>query len=353
MSTVPAPPAKPRTGGLRNLTLALIALLAIAALAYALRSRLHIDWTSLLQQFHAVSWLRVGIGIVLIYLCFVLRAARWSVLLAPMRKASLRDLLPAQILGFTGVAIFGRVADLARPYMIARRTSTPVTTQIAIYSIERAFDLAAAATLFSLALAFAPRSTPHHDAFARAGILSLALTLALALIALSIRLAGHRLAQLIERLLQPVSASLASKLAARILDLQKGFGAISSFSEFALAMSLSLIMWAGIAGCYLMGATAFRATPQLANFSISATMLVMATGMGGSIVQLPILGWFTQVALFAATMHALFGVPLETATACAAMIFTMTNLSVIPGGLLTAQIEGIGLRETVVLRNTP
>lgn len=353
MNPASAPSPRPRSGQLRNILVTLIALFVIVAIAYSLRSRLHLDWSSLLQQFHAVSWLRVCIGIALIYLCFVLRAARWSVLLAPMRKTSLRDLLPAQILGFTGVAIFGRVADLARPYMIARRTSTPVTTQIAIYSIERAFDLAAAATLFSLALAFAPHSTPHHEAFARAGILSLALTLALALIALAIRLAGQPLAKFLGQLLQPVSASFAAKLAARVLDLQLGFGAISSVSEFAAAMSLSLLMWSGIAGCYLMGATAFRATPQLAGFTLSATMLVMATGMGGSVLQLPVLGWFTQVALFAATMHALFGVPLETATACAAMIFTMTNLSVIPGGLLVAQIEGIGLREAVILRDTP
>jgi glycosyltransferase 2 family protein len=342
--------AVPPTSRTRTVALLLIAIVLIAVIAWLSRSRMNLDWHSLREQFYAVSWARVAIGIALIYVCFVLRAARWSVLLAPMRKTSTWQLLPSQVLGFTGVAIFGRVADLSRPYMIAHRTDTPVTTQIAIYSIERAFDLAAAATLFSLALAFAPASTPHHQAFARAGILSIVATLLLAATAITIRLAGDRLAHLIERLLSPLSAKFAAKASARVLDLQSGFGAISTFGEFAAAMSLSLIMWAGIAGCYLMGTTAFRATPELAGFSISATMLVMATGMGGSVVQLPVLGWFTQVALFATTMHALFGVPVENATACAALIFTMTNLSVIPGGLLVAQLQGTGLRGAINLQ---
>ena len=344
--------AAPARDSTRHTALVVIALLVLGALAWALHSRVHIGWQPLLQQFSAVSWLRVAIGIALIYLCFVLRAARWSVLLAPMRKASTWQLLPAQIIGFTGVAIFGRVADLARPYMIARSTDTPVTTQIAIYSMERAFDLAAAATLFSLALAFAPRSTPHHHTFVRAGALSLGLTLALAVVAVVIRLAGGQLARFTERLLHPLLPRLADKAAARVLDLQHGFGAISSFTEFAAAMSLSLLMWAGIAGCYLMGATAFRATPQLATFSLSATMLVMATGMGGSVVQLPVLGWFTQIALFAATLHALFHVPLQTATACATLIFSMTNLSVIPGGLLVAHLQQTSLRGLAKLKVT-
>lgn len=349
----PSPSASattPISSRTRTIVLFLLTIVLIAVMAWLSRDRMHLDWHSLRQQFYAVSWVRVAIGIALIYLCFVLRAARWSVLLAPMRKASTWQLLPAQVLGFTGVAIFGRVADLSRPYMIARRTDSPVTTQIAIYSIERAFDLAAAATLFSLALAFAPASTPHHQAFARAGVLSIVATLLLAATAISIRLAGERLARLIERLLSPLSAKLAAKASARVLDLQSGFGAISTFGEFAAAMSLSLIMWAGIAGCYLMGTTAFRATPELAGFSISSTMLIMATGMGGSVIQLPVLGWFTQVALFATAMHALFGVPVQTATACAALIFTMTNLSVIPGGLLMARLQGSGLRGAISLQ---
>jgi uncharacterized membrane protein YbhN (UPF0104 family) len=331
----------------RNALYLLLILVVAAALVYAFRSHIHFQWRSLAQQFSTVAWSHIVLGSVVIYLCYGIRAVRWSVLLAPMRKATAWELLPAQVIGFTGVAIFGRVADLSRPYMIARRTQTTVTTQIAVYSIERAFDLAAAAILFSLALAFAPANMPHHEAFSKAGLLSMAATLLLAAVAVTIRFKGAALARLTERLLNPIIPKLAAAAAARVLDLQTGFGAVSTFAEFFTALGLSLVMWLGVAASYLLTATAFRATPELVNFSFSATMLILATGIGGSVVQLPILGWFTQIALFATTLHALFGVPVETATACAALIFFVTNLAIIPAGLIMAQVQGIGLRDAV------
>jgi uncharacterized protein (TIRG00374 family) len=335
-------PAKNQT---RRTALLLLFVLMSAIALWLCRGRIEASWHPLRTQLRAVSWTRIALATIIIYLCYVLRAARWAVLLNPTRRTSTWQMLPAQIVGFAAVAIFGRVADFARPYMIARRTQTAVTTQIAVYSMERMFDLAAAATLFSAALAFAPSSMPHHEAFAHTGVLSLSATVILAVAAISIRIAGARLARLFERLLHPVAPKLAPAIAARVLDLQQGFKAITTFGEFVAAISLSLLMWMGIASCYLLGATAFRATPQLVGFSFSATMLVLATGIGGGIVQLPIIGWFTQIALFAAAMHTLFGVPVEAATACATVIFCINNLTVVPAGLLTAYLQGISLRE--------
>jgi hypothetical protein len=74
-------------------------------------------------------------------------------------------------------------------------------------------------------------------------------------------------------------------------------------------------------------------------------MLLLATGIGGGVIQLPVLGWFTQIALFATTLHGLFSVPLETATACAVIVFVVLNLSIVPTGLIVAHMQGIGLRD--------
>ena len=63
----------------------------------------------------------VVLGIAIIYVCYWLRAMRWSVLLKSLRPASTSEVFPAQIIGFTAVALFGRLADLARPYIIARQ----------------------------------------------------------------------------------------------------------------------------------------------------------------------------------------------------------------------------------------
>ena len=81
-----------------------------------------------------------------------------GVFLAPTKKVSAGSLLGSQFIGFTAVALFGRLADLTRPYLVARRMGLPLSSQMAVYTIERMFDLGAAAMIFSSALAFTPKA---------------------------------------------------------------------------------------------------------------------------------------------------------------------------------------------------
>ena len=326
-------------------------LLLLALLVWTFRHRIAFDPHTFGQQLHGLAPLPILLALLCIAISFSLRATRWAILLAPVRGSSTAAPLPSQFIRSPAVALFGRVADLARPYLVARRLDTPVATQLAVYSIERAFDLAAAAILFSVTLAFAPRDMPHHEAFTRAGIASLAATLFLAAFAAAIRFAGDRLATLVARLLGPLSPKLASTAAARLLDFREGFRTIASASQFAAALAVSLIMWLGIAFCYLFSARAFQGSPILSQMSFTGVMLLMATSMGASLLQLPILGWFTQIAAIAAAYHGFYGVPLETASACGAVSLLTTSLSIIPAGLIASRLQGVGLREAA--RSTP
>jgi hypothetical protein len=322
-----------------------VAVILLVLIFWLARSHASFDWRSLGHQLRSVSPVLILIAFACTYLGYWLRAWRWAVLLAPLHKTTTREMLPSQLIGFTFVALFGRFADLGRPYLIARRLKTPVATQLAVYSIERAFDLAAAAIIFSATLAFAPRDMPHHEAFARAGILSLAATLFLAVFALSLRFAGKQVARIVASLLRPLSENFANAASERIHEFSHGLSIISTLSEFLSALAISVGMWLVIAFMYLEGVHSFRATPSLANLSFAATMLLLATGLGGSLIQLPILGWFTQIAILAATLHGFFNVPLETATACGAVLLLVATLAVIPGGFIAAHLEGISLRE--------
>jgi uncharacterized membrane protein YbhN (UPF0104 family) len=322
-----------------------VALVLLILVFFLARSHQSFDWRSLGHQLRSVSPKLILIAFACTYFGYWLRAWRWAVLLGPLYKTTTLKMLPSQLIGFTIVALFGRFADLGRPYLIARRLKTPVATQLAVYSIERAFDLAAAAIIFSATLAFAPRNMPHHEAFARAGLLSLAATLFLAAFALSLRFAGNQVARIAATLLRPISATFAQSASDRVLEFSQGLRIVSTLSEFLSALAISVGMWLVIAIMYLEGVHSFRATPSLANLSFAATMLLLATGLGGSLIQLPILGWFTQIAVLAAALHGFFDVPLETATACGAVLLVVATLAVIPGGFIAAQIEGISLRE--------
>lgn len=335
---------------------------AILALLYAFRSRMGLDLPVLGHELRSTSPAQILMALATIYACYWLRAARWAALLggavippgttsslpgaaaSAARRVRAAELLPSQLMGFTAVALFGRVADLGRPYLVARALGTPVATQLGVYGVERTLDLGAAAAIFSITLALAPRGLPHQEAFARAGTLSVIATLGLGGLLITIALGGERLAHQLTRWLQPISKRAATSVAERMREFRQGFPTTSSVERLLPAAALSLLMWLGIAATYWFTAHAFRSTPALAELSFAGTVLLMATGIGGSVLQLPGIGWFTQIAVLAAALHSLFGVPVSTATACGALLLLIANLSVVPAGLLAAHLTGTPLR---------
>lgn len=330
----------------RTRRLAILLLLVLIELGvFHFRHRISFDWPALREQLRAVSWRPIAFGLGIIYFCYWLRALRWAILIRPLRRVSINSLVPSQVIGFTALALIGRVADFARPYLVARRFDLPMAGQLAIYSVERAFDLAAAGIVFSVTLAFAPASLPHHYIYVRAGEISLAATVGIALFAVVLRLAGGAVATVLRRLLSPLSPGFAQKVATRVLEFREGLGTLSSGRQFAETAAVSLLMWYGVAACYLLCARAFTAEPTLAGMSFTAIMLVFASSLGGSLLQLPILGWFTQIAVNAAALHTLLYVPVEAATACSAVMLVVLNLAILPFGLLAARFQGTSLRD--------
>ena len=333
------------TSARRKLLLSLAVVALLAAGLWAARGRVPFDWETLQQQWRGVDWRLVLAGLAAIYISSALRAWRWLLLMGRRSEAGAVALIAPQMIGFTVVALFGRVADLARPYLIARRTRSAVATQLAVYSLERAFDVGAAAVLFSLSLALTPASMPHHEAFVRAGEVSLAATLLLAAFAVAVRFSGNLLAGLARRILRIVSAEFATSTADRILEFRDGLRAIAGAGQFAGAAAWSLLVWLLIAAAYFTDVRAFRNAPALATITVSGTMLLMATSMGGSLLQLPVVGWFTQIGVLTGALHLLLGAPMEAASACAVVLFAVTTLGIVPGGLIAARAQGIALRD--------
>jgi uncharacterized membrane protein YbhN (UPF0104 family) len=328
----------------RNGVLWLVAVVALAVIAYLFRYKVHFDWAMFWQQLRYVSMGHIVAGIALIYGTYWLRAWRWAVFVSPTKKVSAASLLGSQFIGFTAVALFGRLADLTRPYLVARRVGLSLSSQIAVYTIERMFDLGAAAVIFSSALAFTPKDLPHHEVFVRAGVLSMGATLAIAVFAGVIRVAGGAVAGFARGTVGLLSKSAGESIATKILGFRDGLNAIASVREFGVVVVLSLAMWGMIGFAYLQTAQAFVNTPELSGLTFSRTMLLMAASIGGSLLQLPIIGWFTQIAVTAAAMHTFYGAPIEAATACGAMLLVVTFLCIIPTGFIYSQVEHVSLK---------
>jgi glycosyltransferase 2 family protein len=328
----------------RNGILWLVGVVGLVVLVYVFRNKVHFDWAMFWQQLRFVSVGHIVAGIVLIYATYWVRAVRWAVFVSPTKKVSAASLLGSQFIGFTAVALFGRLADLTRPYLVARRVGLSLSSQVAVYTIERMFDLGAAAIIFSCALAFTPKDLPHHEVFVRSGVLSMAATLAIAVFAGAIRVAGGAVAGFARGTVGRVSRSAGESISTKILGFRDGLNALSSVRDFGVVVLLSLAMWGMIGVAYLETVQAFGNTPELGNLTFSRTMLLMAASIGGSMLQLPIIGWFTQIAVTAAAMHTFYGAPIEAATACGAMLLVVTWLCIIPAGFIYSQVEHVSLK---------
>ena len=343
----------------------LFVLAAIAALVVWGRHRIHFDFAVFREQLALADWRRIALATLFIYVGYLFRSARWALLLRHSKKVPLLSLTGTQVMGFTAVALIGRVADPVRPYLVARRTRLPLSTQIAVYIVERLFDFGSLAVIVSLALLRIP-SPETAAATGHAGLLAhifapllhrfpaltqvltrfgaLLITVLAVLVLIAVRMSGETVARFFERSF----GSMGHAIGHKVRTFHAGLGAIQTLSDFGIATSLSLLMWALIALAYLETAHAFTASPALAAMSIPKCVLLLAVSGGVSVVQLPVLGWFSQVALVAAALGSFFGASPEAATACAATLLLVTFLSIIPVGLVWAQFEHVNLREMTV-----
>jgi uncharacterized protein (TIRG00374 family) len=321
------------------------ALIVLVLVVLIFRGRIHFDWSAFWSQLKHVDWRPIAAGVALTYSTYWMRSARWAVLVRPSKKIGLFTTVASQFIGFTAVGLFGRLADLTRPYLIAKKVELSLSSQIAVYTIERMFDLGSAALIFSAALAFTPKDMPHHEVFVRTGLFSLAGTLVLAVFALVVRVAGGAVAAFARGVLGHVSKGAAESISDKILEFRNGLNALSSFGEFGAVTVISLVMWAGIGLAYVETLHAFVDTPGLATISYPQTMLLMGASIGGSLLQLPIVGWFTQIAVTATAMRTFYGVPVESATACGAVLLAVLSLSILPTGLVLAQVERVSLKK--------
>jgi hypothetical protein len=346
----------------RQLILGLIVLAGLAALVIWGRDRIHFDFGVFRSQLALANWRKIGVAFACIYIGYVFRSVRWALLLRHNKKVGLLSLLGTQVIGFTAVALIGRVADPLRPYLVSKKTGLPISNQVAVYIVERLFDFGSMALIFSVAMLWIPdaeivKATSHSgmlSALMRHSVVNpaviarysgLAITMVAALFLVTVRLAGGLVASFLEEAFGLISKKLGQAVGQKVNTFRAGLDTMRSFSDFAAAASLSIIMWVLISLAYLETMRAFVASPQLASLTPSKCILMMTASGGASILQLPILGWFSQIGIVAAALYGFFGVAAEPATACAATLLAVTFLGIVPVGLIWARFEHVSLRK--------
>jgi len=340
---------------------ALVVLVVLAAVVTWVCRRIHFDVLEVGKQVSHANWLMILLGMSCIFVAYFFRSARWAMLLRHHQKVGIFSLTGTQVIGFTAVALLGRLADPVRPVLVAKKTGLPVSQQIAVYIVERLFDMGAMALVVSMALLPLPAdvilkasshskmvmhlAATHPDlavAVARFG--GLGLTLCGALFLVIVRFSGEAVASIFEHLLAPISKGLANSIGHKIRAFHSGLDTMRSFGDLAITLGLSVSMWLLIAASYYITCASFTGSAELASITPSKCVLLMVWSGTASILQLPVIGWFSQIFLVAGGLTGILGCTAEAATACAAALLLVTFLCVIPIGLVWAQFEKINLR---------
>jgi hypothetical protein len=328
----------------RNRIVLIVLLLLAAALIWFGRGRIHFSWRIFVEQLRLADWRRIALALACIYLGYVLRSARWVWLIRHQKRMPLWSLLGTQVMGFTAVALIGRVADLVRPYLVSKKTGLPLSSQMAVYVVERLFDAGSMALIASSVILLSPPGAlPHPEVVRKAGYWGLALTVLGGLFLVAVRLAGSAVAAFVGRTLGALSPRLGHAVRDKIETFHSGLDTIRTAAEFATVGSLSVGMWLLIALAYMETMRSFAASPQLAAITPAKSVLMMIFSGAISTIQLPVLGWFTQIAGVAAGISGFFGVASEPAMGCAATLLLVTFLGIVPVGLVWARFERVSL----------
>lgn len=308
------------------------------------------DWALLLHS--KLNWWHIFHAVALIYITYFLRAVRWKIFLWPVRReASIWQLISATLIGFTGLAVLGRPGELTRPYLIARHENLNVATQIAVWAVERIFDVAAF-TVIMVAAIFLPTSKLH--AFAQGakpevkwwiyhtGYGCIALVAGLFAAAVLMAYRGNSVAEWVEERFAYLTENLGHRIAHRIREFTAGLNTIHSPLAFFALSAVSVLLWWIIAVSYKEVTSAYG-LPMHA-MSTTKVLLLMGSSMIGSMVQLPGVGGGSQVATIS-TMDHVFQIPREIALSCGVMLWLVTFVAVVPMGLLLAHRERLSLRK--------
>jgi glycosyltransferase 2 family protein len=322
-----------------------VVFLALAVLVYLqFRTWQNFDWARF-RETRPQKWSHLLHGIALIYLAYVVRAIRWKIFLQPIRpQATSMSLVAPTVIGFTGLALLGRPGELIRPYLIARRQDLSFSSQLAVWAIERIFDIGAYTVLLVAAIFFAsgPRALPLYSYFKRGGFLLTALVMGLVLATMAVHWKGEAIADWVEQRFSHLAANLGHKIAARIREFRGGLDTIHGPASLAALIAASLVMWFMIIVAYQEVAHSYGA-PVL-DIRRSQVLVLMGASMIGSMVQLPGIGGGSQLATIAA-LQRIFDVPKELAASCGIMLWLVTFVAIVPLGLLLAHRERLSLRK--------
>lgn len=285
-------------------------------------------------------------AVVLLFLTYIGRALRWRLMMRPVAPhARLKNLVNATFIGFAAVTLFGRPGELVRPYLIAAKERVSFSSQVAVWVLERIYDLLIVLAMFGFALTraqgHAAVSGSWLDWILRTGGYVVA---GLACLCVGILVMVGIFTDAAQRRMTEGLAALPEQLRKRIegvlLSFVAGMSSTSRGSFVLQLLGFTIAEWIVIIGCNYC---VFQSFPATAVLSWSDNVVFLGFVVFGSIVQVPGIGGGFQVASVL-VLTEFFNISLEAATAATLLLWVIMYLVIVPTGLTLALQQGLKLK---------
>jgi uncharacterized protein (TIRG00374 family) len=340
-----------------------LVLVVLAGLVYLqVRAWKKFDWHRFWVATHNTNKFYLVAGVALVYADYILRAMRWKIMLRPVCETKTADLVAPTMIGFAGLALLGRPGEFIRPYLISRKVNLSMASQLAVWTVERIFDMGAFALIMAVNILWSRDTLSRLPGFANSArrhflgheissftyfeMFALALLVGVcivSLVAFRVRKNPATAASVFVRLFGRISPKLGHAIGKRVLAFGEGLNTVKDMKAFFQLSALSIVIWLLIGFAYLAVTHAY-AIHRLSQMTLSSVFLLTAASVVGGVLQLPVVGGGSQLATIG-MLRGVFNFSPELSTSCGIMLWLVTFMSVSPVGLALARSEHVSIMQ--------
>jgi hypothetical protein len=240
------------------------------ALAYLSIRGIHFQ--DVLDGFSLIRYEYTWPPLLIFFFMQVLRSWRWGIILSPLEKIDQLSLFSVTNVGFFAiVAIPARIGELARPYLITKKSQIKMSAALGTVFVERIFDcLAVLAIFFSVLLLI-----PLPAWLIRASVVFFIITLLLLSIMIVTIVKRDESVRVLSFFLNKLPERYAVKVINCVNYVIDGFAVIRDLKRFIAVLLLSAAIWLINGAAIYILFLAFNFTlPPVAAFALLVILMI-------------------------------------------------------------------------------
>lgn len=273
---------------------------------------------------------------------YMARTLRWRTILAGTPVGSMTELFGVLMVGFaTNNLLPARLGELARAYLLRRRTGLRKTFVLASIFLERIFDGLALVAVILVLSALVELPGWGREVEVVATVLFVGVAAAVVLL-----LYRHEFAaRVVAYVTRPLPLRISTFATGAFGSFVHGLSPMRRPEVVAGTSVLSLVVWAIEWGAYMFVASAFDLGLSTLQLAAACAFLLVVVNLGIMLPAAP--GYVGTFQLFAVSALAVWGVPHEAALAVAIVAHLTQYVLVTAIGLVFFGREHVSLRTVV------